>query len=101
MAGAGGHPGGRPVVAGGPAACCRGPHEQLTPGPGGRRDRLRPPAHHRRRGRGRRDVTADQCRSAGGHVEGSGYCVDAAGEDGWGQPIDGQAINPDPRPGEE
>ncbi|MFE6498416.1 hypothetical protein [Kitasatospora sp. NPDC057738] len=50
---------------------------------------------------GRRDVTADQCRSAGGHVEGSGYCVDAAGEDGWGQPIDGQAINPDPRPGEE
>ncbi|MGW3071795.1 MULTISPECIES: hypothetical protein [unclassified Kitasatospora] len=50
---------------------------------------------------GRRDVTADQCRSAGGHVEGSGYCVDAAGDDAWGQPIDGQAINPDPRPGEE
>ncbi|MGW7442143.1 hypothetical protein [Kitasatospora sp. NPDC054795] len=50
---------------------------------------------------GRRDVTAGTCRSAGGHVEGSGYCVDAAGEDGWGQPIDGQAINPDPRPGEE
>lgn len=50
---------------------------------------------------GRRDVTAEQCRGAGGHVEGSGYCVDAAGDDAWGQPIDGQAINPDPRPGEE
>ncbi|MFE7531021.1 hypothetical protein ACFU7Y_35725 [Kitasatospora sp. NPDC057542] len=50
---------------------------------------------------GRRDVTAHQCRSAGGHVEGSGYCVGAAGDDTWGQPIDGQAVNPDPRPGEE
>ncbi|WP_030239720.1 hypothetical protein [Streptomyces sp. NRRL S-350] len=50
---------------------------------------------------GLRDVTADQCRGAGGHVEGSGYCVDAAGDDAWGQPVDGQAINPDPRPGEE
>ncbi|MET8541368.1 hypothetical protein ABZW03_12050 [Kitasatospora sp. NPDC004799] len=50
---------------------------------------------------GRRDVTGDQCRGAGGHVEGSGYCVDASGDDAWGQPIDGQAINPDPRPGEE
>ncbi|MFI2609203.1 hypothetical protein [Kitasatospora sp. NPDC018619] len=50
---------------------------------------------------GRRDVTADQCRGAGGHVEGSGYCVDAAGDDAWGQPVDGQAINPDPRPGQE
>ncbi|MFJ6619416.1 hypothetical protein ACIQOW_17770 [Kitasatospora sp. NPDC091335] len=50
---------------------------------------------------GRRDVTADQCRGAGGHVEGSGYCVDALGDDSWGQPVDGQAVNPDPRPGEE
>ncbi|MBV2155845.1 hypothetical protein [Kitasatospora sp. SUK 42] len=50
---------------------------------------------------GRRDVTAEQCRAAGGHVEGSGYCVDAEGEDAWGEPIDAQAINPDPRPGEE
>ncbi|OKI03241.1 hypothetical protein AMK13_27585 [Streptomyces sp. CB02056] len=50
---------------------------------------------------GRRDVTADQCRGAGGHVEGSGYCVDADGEDAWGEPIDGQAVNPNPRPGEE
>ncbi|MBO1413839.1 hypothetical protein [Streptomyces sp. FH025] len=50
---------------------------------------------------GRRDVTAEQCRDAGGHVEGSGYCVDAVGEDAWGEPIDAQAINPDPRPGEE
>ncbi|MFE4520193.1 hypothetical protein ACFRMQ_39250 [Kitasatospora sp. NPDC056783] len=50
---------------------------------------------------GRRDVTADQCRDAGGHVEGSGYCADAAGDDAWGQPVDGQAVNPDPRPGEE
>ncbi|RKT12094.1 hypothetical protein BX285_6060 [Streptomyces sp. 1114.5] len=50
---------------------------------------------------GLRDVTAEQCRGAGGHVEGSGYCVDAVGEDVWGQPVDGQAINPDPRPGQE
>ncbi|MER7756268.1 hypothetical protein [Kitasatospora sp. NPDC097643] len=50
---------------------------------------------------GLRDVTAQQCRDAGGWVEGSGYCVGALGEDVWGQPIDGQAINPDPRPGEE
>ncbi|WP_157849667.1 MULTISPECIES: hypothetical protein [Streptomyces] len=50
---------------------------------------------------GLRDVTAGQCRGAGGHVEGSGYCVDALGDDAWGQPIDGQAINPDPRPGQE
>ncbi|MER7584831.1 hypothetical protein [Kitasatospora sp. NPDC097691] len=50
---------------------------------------------------GLRDVTSEQCRSAGGHVEGSGYCVDALGDDAWGQPVDGQAINPDPRPGEE
>ncbi|MEU9045075.1 MULTISPECIES: hypothetical protein [unclassified Kitasatospora] len=50
---------------------------------------------------GLRDVTAEQCRGAGGHVEGSGYCVDALGDDTWGQPVDGQAINPDPRPGEE
>ncbi|MFG3227887.1 hypothetical protein ACGF07_24295 [Kitasatospora sp. NPDC048194] len=50
---------------------------------------------------GRRDVTAEQCRAAGGHVEGSGYCVDAGGEDAWGAPIDGQAVNPDPRPGQE
>ncbi|MEU8927913.1 hypothetical protein AB0D10_44625 [Kitasatospora sp. NPDC048545] len=50
---------------------------------------------------GLRDVTAEQCRDAGGHVEGSGYCADAVGDDAWGQPIDYQAINPDPRPGEE
>ncbi|MFE5581872.1 hypothetical protein [Kitasatospora sp. NPDC056531] len=50
---------------------------------------------------GRRDVTAEQCRGAGGHVEGSGYCVDAVGEDAWGEPIDGQGVNPNPRPGEE
>ncbi|MFE6053025.1 hypothetical protein ACFQ6N_19885 [Kitasatospora sp. NPDC056446] len=50
---------------------------------------------------GRRDVTAEQCRGAGGHVEGSGYCTAAVGDDAWGQPIDYQAINPDPRPGEE
>ncbi|MFF2147354.1 hypothetical protein [Kitasatospora sp. NPDC058190] len=50
---------------------------------------------------GRRDVTAEQCRGAGGRVEGSGYCVDAVGEDAWGEPIDGQAVNPNPRPGEE
>ncbi|MFJ9844465.1 hypothetical protein ACIRYZ_29230 [Kitasatospora sp. NPDC101155] len=50
---------------------------------------------------GRRDVTAEQCRGAGGHVEGSGYCVDAVSEDAWGEPIDGQAVNPNPRPGEE
>ncbi|WP_316525453.1 hypothetical protein [Kitasatospora brasiliensis] len=50
---------------------------------------------------GRRDVTADQCRDAGGHVEGTGYCADAAGADVWGAEIDGQAVNPDPRPGEE
>ncbi|MFH9350732.1 hypothetical protein [Kitasatospora sp. NPDC017646] len=51
--------------------------------------------------RGRRDITADTCRAAGGHVEGSGYCVDASGEDAWGAEIDGQAINPNPRPGFE
>ncbi|GHF56174.1 hypothetical protein GCM10018790_37710 [Kitasatospora xanthocidica] len=50
---------------------------------------------------GLRDVTSDTCRGAGGHVEGSGYCVDALGDDPWGQPIDGQAINPNPRPGQE
>ncbi|MET8630815.1 hypothetical protein ABZW30_45230 [Kitasatospora sp. NPDC004669] len=50
---------------------------------------------------GKRDVTAEQCRAAGGHVEGSGYCVDADGEDAWGDPVDGQAVNPDPRPGQE
>ncbi|MER7766526.1 hypothetical protein [Kitasatospora sp. NPDC096140] len=50
---------------------------------------------------GLRDVTSEQCRGSGGHVEGSGYCVDAFGDDAWGQPVDGQAINPDPRPGEE
>ncbi|MBD0692271.1 hypothetical protein [Streptomyces sp. CBMA123] len=49
----------------------------------------------------RRDVTAATCRAAGGHVEGSGYCVDASGEDAWGAEIDGQAVNPDPRPGFE
>ncbi|MEV7596923.1 hypothetical protein AB0O91_05990 [Kitasatospora sp. NPDC089797] len=50
---------------------------------------------------GRRDVTAATCRAAGGHVEGSGYCVDASGEDAWGAEIDGQAVNPNPRPGFE
>ncbi|MEV7773903.1 hypothetical protein [Kitasatospora sp. NPDC086791] len=50
---------------------------------------------------GLRDVTAEQCRGAGGHVEGSGYCTEAVGDDAWGQPIDYQAINPDPRPGDE
>ncbi|MFF9644341.1 hypothetical protein [Kitasatospora aureofaciens] len=49
----------------------------------------------------RRDVTADTCRAAGGHVEGSGYCVDASGKDAWGAEIDGQAVNPNPRPGFE
>ncbi|MEU9076908.1 hypothetical protein [Kitasatospora sp. NPDC048538] len=48
-----------------------------------------------------RDVTAEQCRDAGGWVEGSGYCVGALGDDYWGQPVDGQAINPHPAPGEE
>ncbi|MER7844394.1 hypothetical protein ABTZ03_10670 [Kitasatospora sp. NPDC096077] len=50
---------------------------------------------------GRRDVTAATCRAAGGHVEGSGYCVDASGQDDWGADIDGQAVNPNPRPGFE
>ncbi|MEV7936145.1 hypothetical protein AB0O82_08390 [Kitasatospora sp. NPDC088264] len=50
---------------------------------------------------GPRDVTAEQCQDAGGWVEGSGYCVGAEGDDDWGQPIDGQAINPHPAPGEE
>ncbi|MEU7090693.1 hypothetical protein [Kitasatospora aureofaciens] len=50
---------------------------------------------------GRRDVTADTCRAAGGHVEGSGYCVDASGKDAWDAEIDGQAVNPNPRPGFE
>ncbi|MFD8702395.1 hypothetical protein ACFV1W_07210 [Kitasatospora sp. NPDC059648] len=50
---------------------------------------------------GRRDVTAETCRAAGGHVEGSGYCVDASGKDAWGAEIDGQAVNPNPRPGFE
>ncbi|MBV6697698.1 hypothetical protein [Kitasatospora aureofaciens] len=45
---------------------------------------------------GRRDVTAETCRNAGGSVQGSGYCVDAVGEDEWGAPIDGQAVNPHP-----
>ncbi|MFD4532265.1 hypothetical protein ACFWNL_12600 [Kitasatospora sp. NPDC058397] len=48
-----------------------------------------------------RDVTAEQCQDAGGWVEGSGYCVGAEGDDDWGQPIDGQAVNPHPAPGEE
>ncbi|MFJ3216924.1 hypothetical protein ACIPLC_13520 [Kitasatospora sp. NPDC086801] len=48
-----------------------------------------------------RDVTAEQCEDAGGWVEGSGYCVGAVGDDDWGQPIEGQAINPHPAPGEE
>ncbi|MFD5464503.1 hypothetical protein ACFWIQ_17010 [Kitasatospora sp. NPDC127059] len=52
-------------------------------------------------GAARRDVTAATCRAAGGHVEGSGYCVDASGEDAWGAEIDGQAVNPNPRPGFE
>lgn len=34
-------------------------------------------------------------------MEGSGYCVGAEGDDYWGQPIDGQAVNPHPAPGEE
>ncbi|MQS15801.1 hypothetical protein F7Q99_26925 [Streptomyces kaniharaensis] len=45
---------------------------------------------------GLRDVTAQQCRDAGGTVEGSGYCVGADGDDEWGEPLDGQAVNPDP-----
>ncbi|MFJ9694381.1 hypothetical protein [Kitasatospora sp. NPDC101183] len=48
-----------------------------------------------------RDVTAEQCRGAGGEVQGSGYCVGGDGEDAWGQPIDGQAVNPHPNPGFE
>ncbi|MGA5821259.1 hypothetical protein ACPC54_25730 [Kitasatospora sp. NPDC094028] len=48
-----------------------------------------------------RDVTAEQCRAAGGQVQGSGYCVGGDGEDAWGQPIDGQGVNPNPRPGFE
>lgn len=49
----------------------------------------------------RRDVTAEQCRAAGGEVQGAGYCVGGEGEDAWGQPIDGQGVNPNPRPGYE
>ncbi|MDH6703824.1 hypothetical protein P3T27_000505 [Kitasatospora sp. MAA19] len=52
-------------------------------------------------GSGPRDVTAEQCQDAGGWVEGSGYCVGAVGDDDWGQPVEGQAINPHPAPGEE
>ncbi|MGW2253917.1 hypothetical protein ACWCXH_27540 [Kitasatospora sp. NPDC001660] len=44
----------------------------------------------------RRDVTAEQCHAAGGHVEGVGYCTGAEGEDEWGADIDGQGINPQP-----
>ncbi|MEV7026389.1 hypothetical protein [Kitasatospora sp. NPDC093558] len=43
-----------------------------------------------------RDVTADQCYEAGGHVEGVGYCTGAEGVDGWGADIDGQGINSQP-----
>ncbi|MFJ2862977.1 hypothetical protein [Kitasatospora sp. NPDC087314] len=50
---------------------------------------------------GPRDVTAEQCQDAGGWVEGSGYCVGAVGDDDWGQPVEGQAINPHPAPGKE
>ncbi|MFD8086311.1 hypothetical protein ACFV4F_31975 [Kitasatospora sp. NPDC059722] len=44
----------------------------------------------------RRDVTAEQCHEAGGHVEGVGYCTGAEGVDQWGADIDGQGINSQP-----
>ncbi len=100
-----GHPGGRAVVAAVERACCRirmttsrtAPAAALlaalslgviaTPASAA-------PARPR-------DVTAEQCRSAGGEVQGAGYCVGGEGEDAWGQPIDGQGVNPNPRPGYE